>query len=130
MVRFTRAETLFELVRYYMAGAINAAFGYGLFALLVWTGLGMYFAQALAHMLGVAFNYLTYSRHVFRNTPSARLRFIGSYVVNYGVSLVFLALVSLFVANPYAAGPASIVLTSMVNYFILKRLVFARREPA
>lgn len=125
MARLPRAETLIELVRYYMAGAVNAAFGYGLFAVLVWAGLGMYLAQALAHVLGVAFNYFTYSRHVFQGAPSARLRFIASYAVNYGISLAFLALASLFLANPYAAGFVSLVLTSVVNYFILKRLVFA-----
>ncbi len=130
MPRIPRPEVLFEVIRYYMAGALNAAFGYGLFAALLWSGLGMYAAQAVAHVLGVAFNYFTYSRHVFRDAPSARMRFVASYGVNYVISLGFLALVSLLVDNAYIAGFAAIVLTSVVNYFILKRLVFVDRESA
>jgi len=54
---------IWEIIRYYQAGALNAAFGYGLYVGLVWLGLGMYAAQLVAHLLGVAFNYFTYSRH-------------------------------------------------------------------
>lgn len=129
MSRIPRLEVIFEVIRYYMAGAVNAAFGYGLFAVLLWTGLGMYAAQAVAHVLGVTFNYFTYSRHVFRDAPSARLRFVASYGVNYVISLAFLAMVSLIVDNAYIAGFAAIVLTSVVNYFILKRMVFNKSEP-
>ncbi len=130
MVRIPRPEVVFEVIRYYIAGALNAGFGYGLFAVLLWTGLGMYAAQATAHVLGVAFNYFTYSRHVFRNAPSARMRFIASYGVNYIISLAFLALVSLLIDNPYIAGLVTIILTSVVNYFMLKRLVFVVSESA
>lgn len=118
---------LWEIIRYYQAGAVNAAFGYGLYALLIWGGLGMYAAQLIAHILGVAFNYFTYSNHVFRDAGPAKLRFTASYLINYLISLGFLALVSLVLKSPYAAGLAAIILTSMVNYLILKRLVFIRR---
>jgi putative flippase GtrA len=117
---------LAELIRYYMAGAVNAAFGYGLFAALVWAGMGMYLAQIIAHVLGVAFNYFTYSRHVFRSTPGAQVRFVASYAVNYLISLGFLAAGSLFIHSPYLAGLFSIIATSVVNYFVLKKFVFVR----
>ena len=119
---------LWELIRYYQAGAVNAAFGYALYALLLWAGLNMYAAQLIAHILGVAFNYITYSRHVFRDAGPAKARFAASYVLNYGISLAFLVLVSLVVRSPYIAGLAAIVLTSAVNYLILKRLVFVPRN--
>ncbi|WP_324740332.1 GtrA family protein [Tsuneonella sp. CC-YZS046] len=124
----TLSFRLWEIVRYYQAGAVNAAFGYGLYALLLWAGLGMYMAQLIAHILGVAFNYFTYSSHVFRGADPAKTRFAASYVVNYLISLCFLALVSLILKSPYAAGLAAIILTSAVNYLILKRLVFAPRK--
>lgn len=127
MDRSARIRRLFEIVRYYQAGAVNAAFGYSLYALLVWAGLHMYAAQLIAHVLGVAFNYFTYSRHVFRDAGPVKLRFIASYVVNYAISAAFLALASLFLHSPYAAGLASIIMTSMVNYVILKRLVFVAK---
>lgn len=121
---------LLEIVRYYAAGSVNAGFGFGLYALLVWLGLDRYPAQLIAHVIGVAFNYLTYSRHVFRDSGPAKLRFAGSYVVNYVISLALLAAASQFFASPYLAGLASIVATSFINYFILSHLVFAKPHDA
>lgn len=119
-----------EIVRYYQAGALNAAFGYSLYALLVWIGLNMYAAQLLAHILGITFNYFTYSRHVFREAGPAKTRFIASYIVNYAISLAFLWLASFVLHSPYAAGLVSIILTSIVNYVILKRLVFVSKAAS
>jgi putative flippase GtrA len=90
-------------------------------------GLGQYAAQFVAHVLGVAFNYVTYSRHVFRDAGPAKARFLLSYVVNYGLSVMCLVAVSLFTASPYVAGLASIVLVSILNFFLLKHLVFIRQ---
>ena len=128
MTAGTMGGRVWEIIRYYQAGAVNAAFGYALYALLLWVGLNMYAAQLLAHILGVAFNYFTYSRHVFRDAGPAKARFAASYVLNYGISLAFLALVSLVVGSPYIAGLGAIILTSAVNYLILTRLVFAPRK--
>lgn len=119
----------FEIVRYYQAGAVNAAFGYGLYAAFVWLGLNLFVAQALAHILGVAFNYLTYSRHVFRDAGPAKLRFLASYVMNYAISLVSLAAISRVIASPYVAGLLAIVVVSVLNYFLLRYMVFVRRRP-
>ena len=123
-------QRLLEIFRFYQAGAVNAAFGFALYALLVWLGLGMYAAQILAHLLGIAFNYFTYSRHVFRDAGPAKLRFLLSYAVNYLISLASLALVSIVVHSPYLAGLAAIVITSVVNYGMLRYLVFIRKSQA
>lgn len=123
MPRLSIAE-LRRVWRYYQAGVVNTLFGYGLYALFIQLGLGMYAAQALGHVLGVAFNYLTYSRHVFHDAGPAKTRFIASYAVNYLVSLAALAAIARVVPNPYAAGAIAIVIVSLVNYFVLSRFVF------
>ena len=115
-----------EIVRYYQAGVVNTLFGFGVYALLVRLGLNIYAAQICAHVLGVGFNYFSYSRHVFRDAAPAKMRFLISYGANYLVSLATLALASLVIRNPYAAGLASIVLTSIINYFALRHFVFLR----
>jgi putative flippase GtrA len=115
---------LLELWRYYQAGIANTAFGLGLYALLVWLGLNMYAAQLAAHLLGMGFNYLTYSRHVFRNAGAAKVRFVVSYGINYLVGLGTLAAVALFVPSPYLAGILTAGLVSVINYFALKHFVF------
>lgn len=84
----------------------------------------MFMAQFIAHAMGVAFNYLTYSRHVFRDANPSPGRFLLSYVVNYLIGLITLALVSQFIISPYGTGIVSAGAVSVVNYFILKRFVF------
>lgn len=125
----TRPQRLAELWRYYQAGVVNTLFGFGLYALLVRAGLNMYAAQMIAHVLGVAFNYLTYSRHVFRDAGPAKGRFVLSYIGNYLLSLAALALVSQVVRSPYVAGAIATVAVSLVNYFALRHLVFTRAAP-
>lgn len=118
---------LVELWRYYQAGIANTAFGLAAYSLFVWLGLNMYVAQLVAHTLGVAFNYLTYSRHVFRDASPAKLRFVISYAGNYLVGLATLAAVAQVVASPYLAGIVSAGIVSVINYFALKHLVFRAR---
>ena len=118
-----------QLFRYYQAGIVNTAFGYGAFALLVWLGLNIYVAQILAHIAGTAFNYLTYSRYVFADGSRARGRFILSYAVNYLLSVAALFGFEQVVTSPYLSGFLAVVLVSAINFLILKRFVF-RTEGA
>ena len=113
-----------ELVRYYQAGIVNALFGYGLYAIFLAVGFHMYVAQIIGHVLGVIFNYFTYSRHAFRHSRADKRRFVLSYVVNYFLGLATLASTSLFVHSPYLAGLIALVIVSLLNYLILKHLVF------
>ena len=120
-------ERLVEVWRYYQAGIVNTAFGLGAYALLVWLGVNMYAAQLISHTAGVAFNYLTYTRHVFRDAAPAKLRFVLSYAGNYLMGLAALAAVATVVRSPYLAGLIATVLVSIVNYFILKHWIFQRK---
>lgn len=123
-------ESLTRLWRYYQAGIANTLFGYGVYALLLRFGLWMYAAQLIAHILGVAFNYFSYSRHVFHDSQASKLRFVASYSFNYLLALASLAAVSQLVGSPYLAGAIAMLFVSLANYFILKNLVFVRRRVA
>ena len=116
-----------RLWRYYQAGIVNTAFGYGLYALFVALGLNMYLAQFVAHVLGMAFNYLTYSRHAFHDSDVSKSRFVASYAVNYLLGLGALWATSQVVASPYLAGLIAVGIVSLINYFILKHWVFTAR---
>ena len=116
-----------RLWRYYQAGIVNTAFGYGLYALFVALGLNMYLAQIVAHLLGMAFNYVTYSRHAFHDSDVSKSRFVASYAVNYLLGLGALWATSQVVASPYLAGLIAVGIVSLINYFILKHWVFTAR---
>ena len=113
-----------RLWRYYQAGIVNTAFGYGMYALFVAVGVNMYVAQIVAHVLGAAFNYFTYSRHAFHDSQASKPRFILSYAVNYLFGLAALFAAAQFVASPYIAGFIAVVVVSLINYFILRHWVF------
>ena len=117
-----------RLWRYYQAGLVNTLFGYGLYALFVWAGVNMYVAQITAHVLGMTFNYFTYSRFAFAGHDGSKGRFIASYILNYVLGLIALAAAAQAIRSPYLAGLVSVVFVSVVNYFILKRLVFRVRS--
>lgn len=117
------------LIRYYQAAIVNTLFGYSLFALLIAIGLNIYLAQLVSHTLGVIFNYFTYSRHAFHGIQGSKLRFALAYVVNYLVGLAMLALASTMFSSPYVIGLVAVILASLINYFILKNLVFIKAAP-
>ncbi len=118
-----------QLWRYYQAGIVNTLFGYGVYAVLLTVGVWMYAAQLMAHVLGVAFNYFTYSRHTFAETQASKRRFVLSYAFNYVLGLAGLAGASSVIASPYVAGIVSILFVSLANYFVLKNLVFVEKAP-
>jgi len=126
-IRLPSWERVKELVRFYQAAILNTAFGISAYSLLVWLGLNIYAAQAISHVMGMTFNYFTYSRHVFRDSAPAKMRFVMSYAGYYLVNLVVLAIVAHFVHNPYIAGIGASLIVSVANYFALKHFVFNRR---
>lgn len=113
-----------EILRFLIAGALNTAFGYGLYAGLIWLGLDRYVAQAIGYVLGTGFNYFTYSRGVFTGAGPAKMRFALSYAGNYLINLAGLKLASHFIADPYLAGAVTTFAVVVLNYAVLKRLVF------
>lgn len=118
-----RSEWL-QLARYYAAAALNLMFGYVLFACLVCLGLQVFVAQAVGYVLGVIFNFLTYSRIAFADKQGGKVPFVASYVVNYLIGALLLWLSLRVVSSPYLAGLAATIMLSVLNYFLLSRWVF------
>ncbi|WP_341712395.1 GtrA family protein [Erythrobacter sp.] len=117
-----------QVLRYYQAGIVNTLFGYGCFAALVWLSFDIFTAQILSHIFGTIFNYFTYSRYSFSDEEGSAFRFILSYVANYLISLVILYGLTQFISSAYFAGLLTILVVSVVNFFVLKRFVFRAIE--
>lgn len=118
------AERIRELWRYYKVGLLNTAFGYGLYALLVYVGLNLYFAQVISQICGVVFNYSMFRRLVFRTSRPRISSYVGAYMVNYLLGLMLLMLANHYMRSPYVAGIVALLVVSVINYFILKVFVF------
>ena len=124
MMDWRSANEWRRLWRYYQAGVVNTAFGFCLYALFVWMGMNIYLAQILSHTLGVVFNYFSYSRYAFADSQASKIRFGLSYIGNYFLGLACLAVVAQFIVSPYLAGLVSTLFVSLVNFFVLNKLVF------
>lgn len=109
-------------------GVVNTAFGYSVFAALLFLGLGRPLALFLATCAGVPFNYFSTGRIVFGNRGTGKLlRFIASYGIVYACNLAVLeALVALGV-NPYVAGALSILSSTVVAFGLNRLFVFPRQ---
>lgn len=127
MALFPSRARISEMWRYAQAGVLNICFGYAAYAVLVAFGINIYIAQLAAHVMGASFNYLTYSKHVFRDSGPAKLRFVLAYVANYMFSASVLVVAERFVESPYISGMITVAFVAIVNYFVLKYLVFNAR---
>ncbi len=119
-----------RIARYYLTGLLNFGFGYALFALLIYLGLNVFVAQIVGHLIGATFNYFSYSRLTFVGQAGNGLAFIGSYALNYIISLGLLWALLTQILSPYLAGFITIVAVSLLNYFVLKRFVFSAPSKA
>lgn len=122
-----RLPRIRQLVTYYAVAAVNTAFGYSLYALLVFLGLNIFVAQVVTHATGMTFNYFTYRRHVFRGSQAAVHRYVLAYGANYLLGLGLLALFHHAGASDYVAGLLATLIGSAVNFFALRVLVFRER---
>jgi putative flippase GtrA len=118
---------LIELWNYYKIGILNTIFGLSVYSGLVFLGLNLFIAQIIGQIAGVIFNYFTYSRHVFSAYERSIWRFVGVYGVNYFFAVATLYGVHQLIRSPYLAGFVTAGIVSVVNYFLLRRLVF--RKP-
>ncbi len=70
------------VLRFGIVGVLNTVFGYGMFALLVLAGMPAGASLVGATVAGVAFNFQTSRRLVFRTGSNSRwIRFVGIYAV-------------------------------------------------
>jgi putative flippase GtrA len=116
--------------RYYKVGVINTLFGYGIYALLLLIGLNMYAAQIVGHIMGASFNYFTYSQHVFYDAAASKPRFILSYTLNYVLGLICLSISAIVFSSPYLAGLLAMMITSIINFIVLRTYVFTSGRHA
>jgi len=120
-------------LRFLATGVLNAAFGYGLYAVFVLTGMPYLPALALATALGICFNFVTFGRLAFRAALSRAI--FARFLAGYGLSLAFnMTLLWLLREraglDPYTAQLICLPPTVLVTYLILNRWVYrlARRH--
>lgn len=120
-----RGLTKARFIRFLLVGALNTAFGYGLFALLILLKVPYALASLLATVAGIVFNFKSYGTLVFGSHDNRLIaRFFAVYAVCYGVNLVPLwwgerAGISLLLVGAVMALPMA-----ALSFVLNRRFVF------
>ncbi|PPB81571.1 putative flippase GtrA [Albidovulum inexpectatum] len=123
-----------RLVRFLLVGVVNTAFGFGVYALLIWLALAPQLALALSWCLGVLWNFGTHARLVFDTTGLDRLPFYVAsygaiYVVNAGCLSALLALgLHPIAAQAVLVLPIAVLAYLLVSFALTGRLPFVTRR--
>ncbi|MGJ5620559.1 GtrA family protein [Sulfitobacter sp. MF3-043] len=114
-------------VRFLVVGVVNTAFGYLLFALLLYVGLRPQPALAMAFAGGVAWNYFTHARLVFGTRGVKKLpAYILAYLCLYGVNALGLQLLLKAGLAPIIAQGVLVLPVALLAYVVIGRVLTDR----
>lgn len=134
--RLLAGRSVGQFVRFLLTGAVNTAFGYGVYAGLTWalTGRipGAYVVAAvLGNIIAITFSYLLYKLVVFRTRGNYLREYIRTFMVYGGVTVLGLLLLPVMVEimgiNPYLAPLLILPFTVLSSFFGHKHFSF--RSP-
>ncbi|WP_161957104.1 GtrA family protein [Aestuariivirga litoralis] len=114
-----------RILRFLLVGGLNTVFGFAVYGLGLALGLAPEIALAVAFVVGVAFNFLTTGRIVFRQSRLGLLpRFIAVYCAVYVMNA--LALRGLIEAglSPLVAQLILQPLSAALTYLLFRHFVF------
>lgn len=114
-----------QLIKFIFVGGINTAFGYGIFALLLYIGLHYTLAALFGQIMGVIFNFFTTGRFVFDNKKINKLpAFVTVYGITYLLNILGLKLFLLINVNNYIGGAILILPIAIISFVLNKSFVF------
>lgn len=120
-----RWETLKQFCIYILVGVANTGFGYLMYFLAIRAGLVPRVALVVSTSLGVAFNYFTTGRVVFRNKSwSPFLKYLLVQVAIYFGNVALLEWLIRIGLGPLAAQALCIPMVVLGGYLLLRFLVF------
>lgn len=121
-----------RFIRFLFVGAVNTAFGVGIYCLLIYIGVRYQIAVLTSTVLGVLFNFKTIGTFVFRNKSNRLIwKFILSYVISYFFNVGIIKLqFNLGITNEYIAGIAATPFVALLSFFIQRKFVFNTTKRA
>ena len=116
-------------VKFILVGILNTAFGYGAFALLMYTGLHYSAAVVLSTIAGILFNFKTTGVLVFKNKDNSLIfKFIAVYTLVCITGIIILRLAEIAHINLYFAGLVSTGICAVTAFLLNKNWVFKKHH--
>lgn len=115
-------------IRFLFVGALNAAFGYSIYALLLFVGLHFSLASFTSTCMGILFNFKTIGKLVFKNNSySLFFKFVGVYSSVYIINIGLLKIFSINHIDLYIAGAILIFPMAVLSFLLNKLFVFKEK---
>ncbi len=112
-------------VKFVLVGILNTAFGYLVFALLLFLGLHYTLAVILSTIAGVLFNFKTTGTLVFKNHNNKLIfKFVAVYAITAVLGIIILRAAELAHINLYFAGLVSTGICAIISFLLNKNWVF------
>jgi putative flippase GtrA len=120
-----------RFLRFLIVGGLNTAVNYGIYALLVYLGLGYLLAATLSFVAGLVISFKSQRRFVFRSRGKHSFTlFVASWLLIYVIHVSMLGLLVRSGVDSYLAGALLLVPTALLSFAVLRLVVFRERAPA
>ena len=93
-----------RFLRFLIVGGLNTAVNYGVYALLLFLGLGYLPAATLSFVMGLVISFKSQGRFVFQSGRASFVRFVASWLLIYVVHVSLLGLLVRSGMGSYLAG--------------------------
>ena len=118
-----------RFMRFILIGILNTAFGYSLYALLIFLGLRFDLAILISTVLGVFFNFKTTGILVFNNRRNNLIfRYFGIYAIIYLINVILIWLMLKSAINSYLAQAFVTPVLVIFSYAMQRDFVFKMRS--
>lgn len=115
-----------KFVKFLFVGGVNTLFGYSVSSFLLYIKIHYSLASLLAIIIGIAFNYQTYSKFVFNNqNPFIIFRFAIVYFFLYVTSIIWFWIFDRMEINLILANTILLPLKIFILFVLLNRFVFS-----
>ena len=112
-------------LRFLVIGAINTAFSYGVYAAMIFAGLGLAWSSLISLVAGVAFGFVTQGKIVFPGGGKwALARFLVVWAALYAVFMLIVHFAEQFGLDNYTGGAIAMLVVPVLSYVLQSRYVF------
>lgn len=119
---------MIRFIKFCIVGALNTAFGVGVYCLFIFLGMDYKIATLLSTILGVIWNFKTTGIFVFKNKDNRLFfRFILCYAFLYLVNIGLVWLFKRFGMNDYYGGIFATPFMAICSFFLLKEFVYVNK---
>lgn len=122
-----------QFLGFILAGGFASIVNFGVFAILLSFEMNYLFASGIGYIAGIGLSYSINRSLVFRSRETVRGQFFAymlAYVVALALQLILLEIGVRFGLSPLAANAAALSCAVVINFFVVRRVVFSIRSAS